>query len=416
VRLARLAASAEEDRTERDPDTTVEQLIARDLLPKGFGRRPDGSHVVVADDQVSDSLRGPYGSFLPVPDVNIAGATPSEVKAYEEFSQRYRDQWRRMDPVIIGITRRTLDGGAKERVIFDAHITPYARRYYGLLAQFLGAPDKQVWARVPGGIASLQFTLSGHMQTLLGARGSLPDQKYAFGMRDFVQQFALKDGRVQYSTSGNEELYFMHQGDAQPSVVYSLKTSESPDGDGDVQVKSFLNFGCWLRRLGDVNLIAANKRTLDEVAPHVKLVEAKRPARGRLWIGDLRESKIAAGIHAQGYVRARKMSAGNASLMHGLTQQLHVPAERSKAVAEELLGAQLVCPLGGEYQLKRTAARIDRWHSTAWTDESLAQETRVPEDFRAAVLDWFAGVSLEMNIDNTTLSTHIELDVRPENQ
>lgn len=412
VRLAQLAASAE-----GDPATTVEQLIARGLLPKGFGRRPDGSHVIV-DDDVSDSLRGPYGSFLPVPDVSITGATPSEVKAYKEFSRRYAARWQRMDPVIIGITRRALGGGAKERVIFDVHITPYARWPYGILAQWLGAADKQRWANVPGDIAGLQVTLSGHPQNLLGAKGNLADQKYAVGMRDFVPQFAIKDGRVQRSTSksGNEEVYLIHRGDAEPSVVYSLKASESPDENGDVQVKSFLNSRSWLRRLGDVNLIAANKRTLQEVAPHVKLVEAERPAQGRLWIGDLRESKIAAGIHAAGYVRARKISAGNVYLIHSLMQQLHVPAERSKAVAEKLLGARLVCPLAGEYQLNRIGARFDRWHSTAWAHESLFQETRVPEDFRAAVLDWFAGLSLEMNIDNTALSTYIELDVRAKNR
>ena len=83
-------------------------------------------------------------------------------------------------------------------------------------------------------------------------------------------------------------------------------------------------------------------------------------------------------------------------------------------MAAQLLHAQPVCPLGGEYKLDNVGfTDVKRWKSTNWTGYGLYRENHVPKGFRTPLLDWLAGVSLEFNIDRTTLSTHIELDVRP---
>ena len=68
--MARWAA-----RAEKQPARTIADLIAAGALPKGFGRRPDGSTPIWKGDTVVDSLRGPRGSFLPVPDVPIRAVT-----------------------------------------------------------------------------------------------------------------------------------------------------------------------------------------------------------------------------------------------------------------------------------------------------------------------------------------------------
>ena len=75
---------------------TIPRLIDLGLLPPGFGQRPDGSRVVLVDDRLTDSLRGAYGSFLPVPDVETTAATPSEVTAYGDFGRQCRSNhwWR----------------------------------------------------------------------------------------------------------------------------------------------------------------------------------------------------------------------------------------------------------------------------------------------------------------------------------
>jgi len=400
VRLAQWAA-----RAEGNPAETVEQLVGRDLLPEGFGRRPDGSHVVVADGKVTDSLRGAYGSFLPVPDVEVGRATPSEVKSYHESYRQRASLWRRMGPVVLGITQRALDGGSKQRVTFDVRVTPYDRhRYNDIFFLVPDAADKQRWANVPGDVASIQVNLLG--------------EKYGGGIRDSAPEYLIENGRVRYPNrrkgrgiSSTTPFYAVGRNGALDRLFLAPKTPLQPDEDGDLKVDFILDG--WLRRLGDFDLAASNKQTLAAVGPHVKLVDAERPANARLWIADWHECKLAAVSNAQAYVHARKISAGNVGLMHVLTQQLHVPAGQSKAVAEELLDAELVCPLGGRYELKPGKAPFDHWHSTVWQHQSRYRETHVPIDFRAATLDWFAGLSVEIDLGKTGLSTHMELDVRP---
>src|SRR5438105_15427851 len=66
--LARLAA-----RGEQVQGDSLEDLSATGLLPRGFGRRPDGSGPLLTDSEILDSRRGARGTFLPVADVRIGG-------------------------------------------------------------------------------------------------------------------------------------------------------------------------------------------------------------------------------------------------------------------------------------------------------------------------------------------------------
>jgi len=397
VQLAQLASAAE-----GKPARSIRRLIERDLLPADFGRRPDGSRVVVSRGEVRDSLRGAYGSFLPVPDVKIPAATPSEVRAYEEFARRYASYWQRVDPVIVGIHRRKLPEENKERVVLDVHVTPYARSHYEVFNLFLSAADKQCWGPVPGDVVSLQVNLQG--------------QKLAAGVRDYLPEFVIASGDVRHTAPRDEEspLYLILP--KENWLFGTLKPLGPPNERGNSAVSGSILLGgsehAWMRPVGEYRLVAANQETIEEIAPHANLVEAEREAQGRLWIGDLAEARVSTGLNAEGFLRARKISMGNTAFMHALMQQLDVPAAEAPAVAERLLHARLVCPLGGTYELQSDGASPDRLRSTAWRHESLHQITRVPEGFRSPLLDWFAGVWIELNIDWDTLSTHVELDVR----
>ncbi|MCH8923632.1 MAG: hypothetical protein IIA67_10855 [Planctomycetes bacterium] len=400
VRLARLAAKAEGKTA-----TTIKELIALDLLPKRFGSRPDGSRAVLAGGAVTDSLRGAYGSLLPVPDVEITAATPSEALSYRKFARLYSGEWQRMDPVIIGVKRSPLavdaQGRKRERVTFDLHITPYARQHYGQLARWLPKADSLRWENVPGDVVSFQVNLEG--------------QKITAGIGDFVPIAVISEGKVVYQLPREEDFPAYLAADRKKSLLDldSVLAGKSRDDDGDIRMKNTLFGSYWARRLKDFDLIAPTKQTLKRVAPRLRIVSAERPAKARLRIVDLRGKKIAGLIAAESYIRARRVSAGNAQFMHVLSQQLHVPVADARQVAEELLGAKLACPLGGEYQIEGGFSGHDKWQSTAWQADSLYEERRVPKDYTAPLLDWFAGLSLEFNIDATTLTTHIELDVRP---
>ena len=71
----------------------------------------------------------------------------------------------------------------------------------------------------------------------------------------------------------------------------------------------------------------------------------------RVHVGDLANTKVSGLVSTLYYEQARKTSQGNARFMQSLVQQLHVPVEDAKATAEKLLDANLVCTLGGEYEI-----------------------------------------------------------------
>jgi len=408
VRLARLAAAAEGRQS-----FSVRELIDRNLLPESFGQRPDGSFLVIRRDSMTDSLRGAYGTFLPVPDVDLHGATPSEVKAYEEFARLYRSYWQQMDPVIVGIGRKQLEEG-KERVTLDVHITPYARRHYAFLAQFLGSADKLRLAPVAGDVAVLEANLQGH--------------KYFAALRDFVPQFAIADGRVVYTSPDNDELpgyAGARRGPSEPVDeanrlpfffgLYDRDQPERVEGEDRYYKNSWVG-NIWVRTAKDLDVVAWRRELLDVVTPKLKYVDTPHSAKARLRIGDLSQTQVGSVIVAESYVRARRISAGNVQLMQTLATQLRIPLDKTQSVAEELLSAKLACPLGGEYELQKGFARTPRWHSTAWESSDLDYVNRVPKGFQAPLLDWFAGLSLDFDIDATTITTHVELDVRPKNR
>jgi Holliday junction resolvase-like predicted endonuclease len=391
VRLAQLAARAEGHEAD-----SVKQLIATSFLPKGFGHRADGSQIVTGKSDVTDSLRGAYGSFLPVADVEIAKATPSEVAAYREFSNLYARQWRRMDPVTISIKHRAIEDN-KERVTLKVHITPYAREHYGSLAAFMHTADKKSFAPIAGNIAWAQANMMGHT--------------YFGGLRDFAPRYAIKHGEVLVQNPDEHEFPFYiggRQRDARAGYFFADAAAAD-----DLSKRRSTFFGkLWARRVGELDLLAWRKDIVAKVGPHLKMIDAERPAKARLRINDLRETKIAELLNAEGYIRGRQVSAGNVHLMHALVQQLHVPSADAKKTAERLLSANLLCPLGGKYESQQGFSDFDTWRSTAWKDDRISNETKVPKAFRAPLLDWFAGLSLEFDIDATTIRTHIEIDVR----
>src|SRR5690606_20374001 len=91
VQLARLAAQRE-----GQPAESIDDLVAAELLPAGFGKRPDGSGPIIAGKEVIDSLRGARGYFLPIPDVKLEGITADEGKRVESQLAALARDWKRM--------------------------------------------------------------------------------------------------------------------------------------------------------------------------------------------------------------------------------------------------------------------------------------------------------------------------------
>jgi hypothetical protein len=150
-------------RAEKKPAGSIDALVAADLLPAGFGSRPDGSQLVVADGTLSDSLRGARGSFVPVPDRTVDQVTAAEAAAYRRFADAYNNEWGAMDPVVAGIQHQALPEGKLERVTVDVQAAPLSRKHIELLNTWLGAPTDQRLAPVPGNVVSFEAVLRRHV-------------------------------------------------------------------------------------------------------------------------------------------------------------------------------------------------------------------------------------------------------------
>jgi hypothetical protein len=377
IRLAHLARLAA--RAEGHTDTSLARLRGA-FLPEDFGRRPDGTTVVpTPGGGFRDSLRGGYGHFLPVADVSVPKVTWHEASEYRAFASRYRREWQRMDPVAVAVRRTAGAKENREHVVFDLHITPYARRHYQLLRTFAGQTSRRSFPPAPGDIASVSAVVG-----LAPAKR----QDYVLGLRDRALPFDPCHAKLQ--VSWNEIDWYL----AGPNPRFFL---DPPKTDTEGYAKQFV----WWRITKNLTVLSPRKETIAAVHPHLKLAEQERPAHFRLRIGDLGESKLAPFLNASDFVRARRVSAGNTLFLHELTQQLGVPLQSAPQVARLLLDAKPVCPLGGRYVL--TGAH---WRSTARREE-------FPPDYSAPVLRWFRGLDLEFTITDDTLIVRAAFDLQP---
>jgi hypothetical protein len=116
-------------------------------------------------------------------------------------------------------------------------------------------------------------------------------------------------------------------------------------------------------------------------------------------------------LHAYMYFAARRASAANVQLLHFAIQQLNLEPAAARGAVEQLLGAQLVCPLDGEYQLVHSVG-CSHWTSTAWQRASYYDETHCPENYRFPFLDWLRGLHAELNLSRDTLSANVHLQTK----
>ncbi|MHC4404137.1 MAG: hypothetical protein ACYTG0_31165, partial [Planctomycetota bacterium] len=388
VQLAVLAAAAE-----GQPADTVEQLIAGGFLPQDFGVRPDGSYTVLAGGEVYDSLRGRRGSFLPVPDTPLEGVSPSELTAYDQFCQFYRSNWGRLDPIVAGIRRASLDGN-REQVVADVRMAPFSKENYQRMQHMLGPPDPAGLAPIPGDVIAGEAVLSD--QRVFGALREIrpPSQ-------DWLQLGILR-GFMNVLVG-----YIGTTGDA------GLLGLLDPGAGGPARPPGYgaRRDGLFQRRYGPFTVFSLQPEVLAAVPPQLRYEEARRPAQIRLRVEDVTQDPIAPMLNNLGYARTQKTSLGNVRLMHDLAQQLHVPGPFCKEAAELLLGAKLICPLGGEYVFQEIPGGAGYWTSTAMGDRRPAGlfSTQAPHGFVAPPLSWFRGLDLDATVTPEVVSVHAEV-------
>ncbi len=398
LHMARLAA-----RAEKQPGETIDDLIRAGLLPRGFGQRADGSQPIITDEAIVDSLRGPRGNFIPIPDVELTGVTRSEAARYVERAAFHRDNWKQMDPLMVSVKRLARDRDGGERLVIDAHIAPLDESKYGWVMSLLGPPSTRRVAPVPGDVISIQAVLKGGMFD-----PSIPAHHLFVGVQDMPASGAVRSSgfmrtlQILQNTPGYLGAW------PRPGFLDLLPAILT--GERDVYGFSALPLGLWRRDVNGFSVLSFDKRLLGDVTPHLQLEETDTAAQIRVNVGDLSQSKLSGWISTLMEDRARQASLGNARLLHALSQQLHVPREEALKTAEHLLDAKLVCPLGGEYQLAQRDGSIALWQSTRWL--AAIDPAEPPDPYQPLVLDWFRGLDAQLTKSDGRLVVHAELDMQ----
>ncbi|MCY2991384.1 MAG: hypothetical protein NTY19_26445 [Planctomycetota bacterium] len=390
-------------RCEQRPAETVEDLVRGGLLPAGFDRRPDGSGPLLAGEKSTDSLRGIRGSFLPIPDVELRKVTATEAAGIATKSAYYSGNWKQLDPLMVGVKRFAVNREGRERVVVDAHVSPFAEEKYGWLMSLLGEPTRvrirpaagdviQAQAAVKGGLLASQ--VSPH-HLFLGVQDNLP-------LSDVQPSSLLKTLRMLQTTPGYLGAW------PKPGFIDWLPLNfagTQPNAAG----YSRLPFDLWRRQWDDFSALSFDPKLLASVTPQLQPEEAENEAQIRIHVGDLSQAKLQAWVNSLTYTRAHQASLGNVRLLHSLSQQLGVPREEALQAGEQLLDAKLVCPLGGEYRLDQQADQVPLWTSTKW---SKIAPDRAPPEYQTPLLQWFRGLDAELTKYGDRVVLHTTLDMQ----
>ena len=389
VKLARLAALAA-----GFPDDEIPKLVENGFLPEEFGLRPDGSQAVLEDGEVIDSTRGRRGTFLPIVDVRVESVTKSEADTYRQFVDFYRGNWGNLDPMVVGVQRSSADKKI-EKVVIDARMMPFSQSNFDRLQEKFGPADAFQFAPIPENLGSFQAVLK--------------EQRVFGGLQDVNPPGMPSEGSSLLGGLFRNVLvgYLGADGPLGPLRLLNLGVFSPTDVPGVSQ--SVL--GGWRLSMDSITLFSFQQQVLANVARQLQYVETDKPAQFRLDVGDITQANITPLLNDLGYGRTAETSRGNLRLMHELNQQLNVPVTECRDVAEDLLDAGIICPLGGDYALQDAPSGMQWWTSSALEGARVGGllSEPAPEGFVAPPLNWLRGLKVEMQILPETLNVHAEV-------
>ncbi|MEX2317825.1 MAG: hypothetical protein WD669_11775 [Pirellulales bacterium] len=409
LQMARLAA-----RTEGRDARTVDELVAADLLPAGFGQHPDGSQLQETDAGWRDSLRGMSGSLVPVADMQVDKITPAEAQRYAAFRRTIDGEVGRFAPVVAALKRQASPKGNEwDRITADVRLAPYSQTNLVQFANRLGPAPRLRVAPIGGDVASIELVLSGFGEPL-----------HAFaGLRDFRTPFMVRQGEARPALDWSQFASGYLGVWPRLHLLDTFLGSPTSAFDRNGIARNNRLFDLWLRRADDFFLFAFQREVLMEVGPQLAMVEAERPAQVRLHVDDLSNKQIATTVSGFGYSRARAATASGSRFMNSLVAQLHVSPEEARKIGEQLVGGKFVSPLGGEYELVTPSLQAGEslptpgerklWASTATPTANRFLLTEIPADYRMPMLEWFRGLDFDLTRNDAAdaLTAHAELDM-----
>lgn len=432
---------------ENVPAGDIEGLINGGYLPKWFHQRADESRTLRDGDRWVDSLRGGRGSFLPIADVELQQVTRSEAEAYAAQAAFFQQDWKQTDPLMVGIRRFAAPGNDLcERLAVEAYVAPFGREKYGWVSSYLGPPIERQIQLPADDAANVQVHLAGTEK----GRKSTPDHVLFLGLKDLTPpRVGETKGLIQTLRMLSETPAYLGAWPL-PGTLDRLPLGLG-GGPPDALGFSKLLIGLWRWQGGGFSVLSFDRSILENCIPQLATVPAKDPAQLRGKVNDLSNTQLASWINTTWYRRGLSVSRGNAFLMDAVHQQLRVPLEDAKGVAERLLDCTLQCPLGGEFESstfarsemnesqgglaadgigKRQSPAVgygasDGWRSTAWPEDANVKTAIPPPAYQAPWLTWFRGgefhvtqlpdqLVLIAQLDLQKVSPNKELQVEPE--
>jgi hypothetical protein len=192
--------------------------------------------------------------------------------------------------------------------------------------------------------------------------------------------------------------------------VLDLTIPAAPDAAGYASNR----LGLWRRQFDRFTVYSFQPDLLASVTQQLRFEETKQLAQVRLHVGDVAQASITPSLNNLGYSRTRETALGNIRLMHALDQQLHVPPENCKEAAEFLMAAKLVCPLGGQYELRKTPDGPSRWTAAALDADGgrIGLVPTAPQGYVAPPLSWFRGLDVDATMTDSSLSAHGQITMQ----
>lgn len=397
LELAQLAAG-----NEGYSDTSLEGLVKGGYLPNGFGYRPDGGTFETIGSHWHDSIRGRRGFFSPIPDLPMTLVNQEEVDWFSERATFFAESIRSLDPMFIAIKRFELKNDV-ERIVFDARLAPFGEEKYGWLISMLGKPLMREVNTVPGDIATFQASMKGGTMNQ-----NIPPHQIFAGIQDRIDPAVNLQPSSMLSMMKTLRQIPGYLG-SWPNPGYAdwmPALGGTPDEYGYTYSRLLK---LWRLQWDAFSVLSFDANRLEALKPHLKIVPSDRPAQLRLTVGDLSQSNLSGWANSVNYQRSWQTSIANVQLLNFLVQQFHVTPEAAKIIVERMLDVELVCSLGGDYELAQIPSGRNLWLSSEWPS---FQRPELPPGHIAPFLTWFRGVQIEVTKAETQFSVHGFLDIQ----
>ncbi len=380
---------------------STEELIAADILPSRFGARIDGSELQPIEGGYLDSLRGARGFYVPISDMPKSEVTVKESATFQHFKEILHKGIGEFPPFAAAAHRTPGEAGAPETISVDILVQGSLRQKLGTVGALVGGPAKKQLQPVEGDLLAVEVVVDS--PTPLGGDHT---EHHLFGaLRDFRSPLVIQGGAIRPGATPPELIRGYLGAWPTPGLLALLTSAEEAKGAEPQPIGAKM----WQAKQEDFLLLSFKPDVIEQVLPQLALQPTERA--GQLWVRleDLTGTQMAENVNALGYMRTRETSAAGSRMMNSLANQLHLPRDQCRAVAERLVDGTFVCPLGGEYQLFAPERGLEIWISSALPAHNRFMLNEVPEDFRLPMLNWFRGLAGDLRLDEQALNVHLEI-------